>query len=244
MRRICLTILLVVWAGATARFASAQASFAIESAVAPRAEIPSEMLNALEPSGTRLLRVVNGVRIPVCELFWRKTVAAHRKRLKLGVTYAQLSPGILLGVLYLPGVERDFNGNQLEPGLYTMRYAQPFRPEREINDKDEMENRPRPNAYHDLVLLSRLESDKQTRQPLTATQLLKLSKQASSGEDPAMLRLVPVNPAYKGFPSIVSDDQGNCTVQFKLQAQAEGHSLEELDLAILLVTPPNFSADD
>ena len=223
--------------------ALAQLSFAIEAVGAP----PSPIRAMLEPNGTRLLTIVNGNRIPICEIFWSKIVATHKEPRKLrDVVYPELSPGAYLGILSLHEDFLDFDRNKLEPGFYTMRYARIVQQEKQQEDEDgdEEESRPRVTGYRDAVLLSRLDSDKHVNRLLDRATLLKLSKQASGVHDPAMLALVPINRAYKGFPSMVSDDQGNCTLQFRLGARDSESHTRKLDLAIILVNPPNYGIED
>jgi hypothetical protein len=52
------------------------------------------------------------------------------------------------------------------------------------------------------------------------------------------MNLMPVNPAYKDSPVIITDDQGNCSLQIKMKLRsAAAAKQQDFPLAILLVTP-------
>ncbi len=238
--------------------AAGQASFRIEPAGPPRTEVPHELRNRLEANGTRLLRTVNGIDIPLAELWWVRSLIAHSPgKTPVGREYGQLTPGKLLAVLYLPAVLEDVKNQKIPPGFYTLRYAQLDPEDADDNDKKDKEEEDQHKGekredddkhsggqYRDYVLLSRLESDKPTRTYLKLPEMLELSRQVSPGKKPAMLALPPLNPAYKVFPYAVSDDQGHCAVQFKLSVRFASGQRGEMRIAILLVNPPNVSEED
>ncbi|MGA2743195.1 MAG: hypothetical protein ABSE44_00750 [Candidatus Sulfotelmatobacter sp.] len=233
--------------------AAGQASFGIEPAGPPRTEVPQELRNRLEASGTRLFRTVNGIDIPVAELWWVKSLTVHSSgKTRARAEYAELTPGKLLAVLYLPAELEDVKNQKIPPGFYTLRYAQRNR-EKDAHDKEEEEedqearedeHKHSGGEYRDYVLLARLQPDKPTRTYLKLTEMLELSRQVSPGKKPVMLALPPLNPAYKAFPYAVLDDQGNCAIQFKLPVQFASGKRSEMRIAILLVNPPNVSEED
>jgi hypothetical protein len=237
--------------------AAGQASFRIESAGPPREEAPQELRNRLEASGTRLFRIVNGIDIPLAELWWVKSLAVHSSgKTPVGAEYGELTPGKLLAVLYLPAELEDVKNQKIPPGFYTLRYAQ-LNPEKDAHDGDhdkddeeedqkarEDEHKQSGGEYRDYVLLARLQSDRPTHTYLKLPEMLKLSRQVSLSKKPAMLALPALNPAYKAFPYAVSDDQGHCAIQFKLPVQFASGKKSEMRIAILLVNPPNVSEED
>jgi len=231
-------------------WAKAQASFATEPAGAPRSAIPQPLARGLEPNGTRLLHVVNGLRIPLVEIWWADPVPTHTTWHKRNdVAYGSLAPGTLLGVLYFPKPSEDFNHRPIQAGAYAMRYARmpgKRKSEKENgagknkNDADEEKTGAPASRYRDFVLLSEIFPDNRIENRPDSAQL---SRQSQNSE-PLELSLVPVNPLYKGFPAIASDDQGHCAVQFKVQTGVSGGHRRELGVAIVLVNPPNLSQDD
>jgi len=234
--------------------AAGQASFKIEAAGPPRTGLPGELKSRLQADGTRLLRTVNGIDIPLAELWWVRNLTVRSLGTPpVGGQYRELTPGKLLAVLYLPAALEDVHNQKIPPGFYTLRYA-PFDPEKDARGSEEKEKEDAPESegddkpsggmYGDYVLLARLESDKQTGTPLKLAKMLELSRQVSPGKKPAMLALPMLNPAYKAFPYAVSDDQGHCAVQFKLPAQWASGRRGEIRIAIVLVNPPNVSAED
>jgi hypothetical protein len=257
-------IILVAWSAiVSVQPASAQGTYGLEPVGAPRVDIPKALRDKLEANGTRLYRVERGLHVALYEVWWSKSVPMRDQPHKQpALVYGQLLPGTLLGVLYLPNPGADFHEHKLGPGFFTMRYANVSKlgKEKDDDDKDkkdkddkskkgrdaddEDENAPRVSPYLDFVLLSKVETDTKIGSTLGSARLVKLSQQVSGAEEPASISLVPVNRLYKGFPSVVSDDQGNCSVQFKLQGRTPDGRTAPLDLSIRLVTPPDFGRDD
>jgi len=251
--------------------AAGQSSFKIEAAGPPRTELPRELRSRLQADGTRLLRTVNGIDIPLAELWWVESLAVHSSsEAPTGGEYRELIPGKLLAVLYLPRALEDVQNQKVPPGFYTLRYAQ-FDPQKDAlesgeKEKDEKEKEGKEKEgkekedkresedkdddknsslkYGDYVFLARLDSDKRTGSSLKLSKMLELSRQVFPGKKPALLAVLPLNPAYKMFPYAVSDDQGHCAVQFKLSVQLVSGKKSEMRISILLVNPPNVSAED
>lgn len=124
--------------------------------------------------------------------------------------------------------------------------------ERENKDRDDKDRHNNdgdddaviPVNYRDYVVLARLDSDTQAGAQLSLAKMFALSRQVLSGKEPVLLALPPLNPAYRAFPYAVSDDVGNCAVQFKLPAAPASGKTRDLPISILLVNPPNVSKDD
>jgi hypothetical protein len=235
--------------------AAGQASFKIEAAGPPRTEVPRELRNRLEADGTRLFRTVNGIDIPLAELWWVRSLPLHPSAKTAAGYYRELTPGRMLAVLYLPTALEDVQNQKIPPGFYTLRYAH-FDPEKDARESEEKEKEKEDKRegeeddkhsvvkYDDYVLLARLESDKRIDSSLKPAKMLELSRQVSPGRKPAMLALSPLNLVYKAFPYAVSDDLGHCAVQFKLPVKFGFGQRSEMRIAIILVNPPNVSAED
>jgi hypothetical protein len=225
--------------------ALAENSFVIEPAVSPPPGIPAALLNMLQSSGTRLLKQVNGLRTPVCEVWWRKTIPVQRAGKSRKQAYGQIAEGTLIGILYVTNRRRDFGEHYFGPGLYTVRYAGAHPEKRGTDADDDKQNDALKHAYHDFVVLSDINSDQRFNARLRYSDLSKLSRRVSPAAAGAtVFALVPVDRAYKEFPTAVADDQGNCALQFRTGTVARGGRAGQMDLGILLVTPPNVSAED
>jgi hypothetical protein len=209
--------------------AIAQEPFIIQSAKLPAsAPLSSALKQSLQTDGTRLITYVNGLETTVCELWWSKVVSTQPKTVAAADAYGNLRVGALLGVLYFPDENEDSRDQKIRPGFYTMRYAQI--PQDSVH-KDV-------SPYRDFVVLSPAAYDEHIDQVLSLDSLIKQGRQASRTLHPAVITLVPLNPAYKNFPSVVADDTGQCVLQAKLRGKSGTGSAErDIGVAILLVTP-------
>lgn len=200
----------------------AQEPYSMETAALP-SDLPKALADTLVKDGVRLMAIENGLSVAVCEVWFSRTVRGQaRPRGKS--EYADLSTGGLIGVLYFPSEGEDSENQELKGGYYTMRYARlPY---------DEQTGAPR-----ETLVLVPLWADKQPATSLTRAALLKLSRLASRTTRPAAINLVPVNAAYKDSPAIITDDQGTCVLQFRIQLQRGSAKPADFPLAILLVSP-------
>jgi hypothetical protein len=190
-------------------------------------ELPKNISDALDPHGVRLVSTAKNSRTALCDVWWTKQVSVQKPAGSVpDVLYGGLKPGIFLGVISLLSYREDFQHHTLRPGLYTMRYAQ--------LQQDGDDNAISP--YRDFVVLSPGFSDKDPQTIVPLDELNKHGMLASHRDEPAVLSLVPVNPAYKSFPWPVADDRGFCTLQIRLQQQLDGKT-SDLPLAIIIVRP-------
>lgn len=190
-------------------------------------ELPKNLSDALDPQGVRLSSTANNTRAAICDIWWAKQIAAQKAATDApDVLYGGLKPGTFLGVISLLGYREDFQHHMLKPGLYTMRYAQLQQ------DGDDHAVSP----YRDFVVLSPGWADKDPGVTVSLDELNKRGILASHRDEPAVLSLVPVNPAYKTFPWPVADDRGFCTLQVRLRQVLDGKT-SEMPLAIIVVRP-------
>ena len=90
-------------------------------------------------------------------------------------------------------------------------------------------------------MLSPAASDEHVDQAWPLDSLIKQGRLASRTLQPAVITLVPLNPAYKNFPSVVTDDTGQCILQAKAKVRGKsgrGAAEREIVLAILRSFPP------
>lgn len=227
-RLACVFILL-----ASGTMAWAQSDYVIQSSPSLAAvNLPTGLADRLEPQGSRLVYApsTNGAKNPICDVWWVKSVPLAGKLAGSSpdVLYRGLQTGTLMGLLqFLSPNAEDSHDQKLKRGFYTMRYAQ----------MPQDSSHAGVSQYRDFVLLSPLSADTQLDQVLGLNDLVKLSSKASGTAHPAVMNLVPANPAYKQLPAVVADDLGNCSLQVKLrETSATGE--QEVAMAILLVTPP------
>jgi hypothetical protein len=192
----------------------------------------------LDPQGSSVVTMVNGVKTTAMTVWWRKSVPTLAKPIAgPDILYGSFQVGALVGVLNFPpestaDFREDSRDQKLQPGFYTMRYAQM------PSDNSPEDASP----YRDFVLLSPVSLDTDYSKILSLDDLIKLSDRASNTKHPAVISLVPVNEAYKTRPGIVSDDTGRCTLQVKLHGKTpDGKMKSDLQLAIVLITPTRES---
>lgn len=189
-------------------------------------ELPQYLSASLDPQGIRLVSTTFNKRTAICDLWWRKQLPAQKSAAAPDILYDNLPPGTFLGVISLLSYREDFQHHTLPPGLYTMRYV------RLQQDGDDNAISP----YRDFVILSPGWLDKDPQAVVPLEELTKRGTIASHKDEPAVLSLVSVNPAYKNFPSAIADDRGFCTLQVRLQQQREGKTMP-FPLAIIIVRP-------
>jgi hypothetical protein len=211
--------------------AFAQSPYAMDPAP-PASELPKALVDSLNPKGVRISEVKNGVATPVCEVWWTKSVQSHAVKGKDASHYSGLNTGALVGVLRFFDEGEDSRDQKMQAGFYTLRYANVEA------DPEHSDN----GAPQDAVLATPLWADKHLDRVMTRQELLNLSKLSAKTKKPVVINLMPINPAYKDSPSLITDDQGNCAVQVVMQAAGAGKAAD-LPISILLVTPVRENGD-
>jgi len=223
VRRALLLFCLLLWAGA----AWGADPYVVEPAPALAfSELPKNLSDALDANGTRLSSNTNSTRTAICDVWWAKQVPGQKAVTAPDIAYGTLKSGSFLGVISLLTYREDFQHHVLQPGLYTLRYIQ--------LQQDGDDNAISP--YKDFVVLSPGWADKDPLAIVPMEELNKRGRLASHRDEPAVMSLVPVNPAYKKFPSPVADDRGFCTLQIRIQQQLDGRT-SDLPVAVIIVRP-------
>ena len=156
-------------------FAAAQAKLETVPALTD-ASVPNAVRAAAEPSGAKLVRPDGST---LCEIWLRKQLPAA-KAANTGVVYPDLSESVLVGVISFPNGAKDFRGQAIKPGFYTMRYE--LLPE----DGNHMGVAP----TRDFVLLLPAGTDSDPDAHYDFAQMVKLSSQASGTNHPAAFVLL------------------------------------------------------
>jgi hypothetical protein len=211
----------------------AQEPYAIEpTACKASAYLPQSVVDALNPDGVRLFTYSNGLKMPIMEIFWSKTVKAQSSTTSPGaLLYGNLTPGTMVGVVHFlaeanEDYREDFRDQKLKPGYYTMRYGvQPEDPEQ------------KQSTARDFLLLSPVSVDRDPAKTPGVEDLTHSSRMASHAKFPAVLSLVPVTPGQKE-PGVRTDDTGTCVLQFRVKLESDKDpSAKEQAMALIVVTP-------
>jgi hypothetical protein len=199
--------------------------FSVEAAELHSGDVPQAISAGVESHGTRIFTYVNGLRMPICEIFWARTATTHSNKNVSGrATYSNLEQGSLLGVIRFLAeasdeYREDFHDQKLKAGYYTMRYAV-------MAGED----------ARDFLVLSPASADADPGL-VSTDQLIRQGKLASRTDRPAVLSLVTTEVGSKNLPSVRMDENGTCILQDKLHAASNAASAGELMLAVVLVNP-------
>jgi hypothetical protein len=189
----------------------AQSSYKVASANLPApSDVPQPILAMLSPSGESL-QTSSGTA--VCEVWFRKGIPVTKSSAaSADVLYGGLSTGELLGVIHFPQKTTDYRGQAIKAGFYTLRYAQ----------IPQDGNHMGVSTYRDFLLMSPVAADTQPDQDLAFDALVKLSRQTAGTGHPAILMLDPASQGANAvFPAAIADDQGNWTLQVKLDTTGQ-----------------------
>ncbi|MHB8654201.1 MAG: hypothetical protein ACYDA9_10015 [Terriglobia bacterium] len=189
-------------------------------------ELPAALTAVLQPQGSQVLDAAGAT---VCEVWLGNAVNLQAtSNSSPDVMYGNLAVGTLLGALHFPKAGSDFRGQAIKPGYYTLRYA--------LNPQDG--NHMGVNPTRDFALLSPAAQDTQVDKVLSFADLVKLSKQASGTNHPAILEMDPAGSGAAA--SIVQDSQGYTVLQAQTQGKTAAGQAQPLNLAIVVVgqAPP------
>jgi hypothetical protein len=134
----------------------------------------------------------------VLNLWFRKEIPARAtdEQVKNGLTYREIPPGTLVGVVQFPAAFVDFRKQRIPAGVYTLRFVvQP-------DTGDHTGTAP----YPDFCLMSAADKDT-TADPLEVKALVELSSEVNGGNHPAVLLLFP-NPGKDAGPKLVGKGDG------------------------------------
>lgn len=98
----------------------AAGGYKYEAAGAPPAELAPAVLAELQEKGHRVLSPDGKVW---CELWFRKQAPKSAPSTEADVTWKTIAPGALVGAIKWPAQGMDRRGQQIKPGVYTLRYG-------------------------------------------------------------------------------------------------------------------------
>lgn len=167
----------------------------VETAGQPPQELAAALRSELAPEG---------VRTGSLEVWLRSSPPLGEAREGLGIAFGRLTPGALAGVVRLTSDWRDYKGQRIVAGLYTLRYA--------IEPADG--NHMGVSAYRDFFLLVPAADDPGPAAVPGPDGLNALSTKASRTHHPATLALFPVDRVEKPAGAVNEAGQPTLVIPF------------------------------
>lgn len=187
--------------------ARAQGQYKATASNTPAA-VPAAIQAALETSGVQF---ESSQGTPVCEIWWRKGIPVQKAASSPDILYSGLSMGELVGAVNFPAAAKDYRGQTIKPGYYTLRYA--------LIPQDG--NHMGVSSYRDFLLLVRVADDTNPSQNMTFEDVVKASRLATGTGHPGILMLDPPSQsANAAFPGAFQDDNGDWAVEVKLSTNS------------------------
>lgn len=175
-------------------------------------DVPNQIAAAVQDHG---LRVVDKDGTPLVSIWAAKSVSTSKKDVE-GANYPQLDPSSFIGVVTFEADGKDFRGQTIPRGTYTLRYA--LLP----NDGNHMGVAPN----RDFLLLLSLITDSDPSATFTDKQLYRASAKVAGGAHPTVLSLI----ADEGKPgTVTTNSDGFVVLHFSVPT-----SSGELPLALVV----------
>ena len=160
------------------------------------------MRKALHSTGYRVTLADNTIDM------WLRAEMPTGKNADPGGLYDKLTESTLMGVISFAKDSKDYKGQRIAAGVYTMRY------EIQPNNGDHLGTAP----TRDFVLLMPAAADTDPAATLNSDQMIALSKRASGTNHPLPLNLLA--PQGKTFPALSVDEDGRNVFSIKLKTAA------------------------
>ena len=217
MRRLVVFSLASVLALSVAAFA--QGTYKIEATKGlPGSGVSPAIQSALQPQGESLL---DGSGKVLCEVWLNKDLsAASSPDTAANVLYGKIAQGSVVGVIHFPAAAKDYRGQGIKAGYYTLRY--------ELVPEDG--NHMGVSQYRDFLLLVPAAKDTDGAKAVSFTDAVKLSRDSTDTGHPGVMLLDSVSDSNKTFPAVFQDYSQNWALQ--MEAQLGG---QKFPLAIVLV---------
>ena len=219
MRRLVVFSLASVLALSVAAFA--QGTYKIEATKGlPGGDVSQAIQGVLQPQGESLLDSSGKV---LSEVWLRKDlVAAANPNTSPSVLFGKIAEGSLVGVIHFPAATKDYRGQGIKAGYYTLRY--------ELIPQDG--NHMGVSQYRDFLLLVPVAKDTDIAKPVTFTDAVKLSRDSTDTGHPGVMLMDSVSDSVKTFPALFQDYSQNWALQMEAPLGTSG---QKLQLAIVLV---------
>lgn len=216
MRRVVVFSLASFLVLSVAAFAQ---DYKIEAAKGPAGgDVSQAVQNALQPQGQQLL---DSSGKTLCEIWLNKDLTpAQSPDTSSDVLYGKIAQGSLVGVINFPDATKDYRGQAIKAGYYTLRY--------ELIPQDG--NHMGVSQYRDFLLLMPAAKDTDPTKAISFNDAVKLSRGSTDTGHPGVMLMDSVSDTNKTFPAVFQDYSQNWALQ--VQAPLGG---QELPLAIVLV---------
>jgi hypothetical protein len=162
--------------------------YKLEPIASAPAGLPAAYSSVIAANGFR----ISGPSGPSCEIWFRKAITTGAQPSDSSIVFG-IAQGTLLGVIRFPGKGTDRRGQQISPGLYTLRYS----------------NYPVDGAHQgvapqrDFALMSPIGNDADPNATPAFDALVQMSTKASNSPHPAVLSLEI--PAGTTFPALTKE---------------------------------------
>lgn len=161
--------------------------------------------DSLEAKGHR---VTVGGQV-LCEIWLKKSVQPKAKDDVSGAIYTELGESSLVGVISFPKATKDYRGQGIKPGAYTLRYA--------LHPADG--NHLGISTYRDFLVMSPVASDTNPEARFKFEELVKLSAKTLGGNHPSPVSLVSAQGGAT-LPAVYKDSNGHLVFEAKLKMQS------------------------
>lgn len=217
MRRLVVLSLASCLAVSVAAFA--QGTYKLETAKGlPGGDVPQSVKSLLQPQGEKLL---NSAGKTLSEVWLRKDLTSAKNPDTAGnVLYGKIAQGSLVGVIQFPENTKDYRGQHVKAGYYTLRYEL-------IPDNG---NHMGVSQYRDFLLLIPAAKDPGGTAAISFNDCVKLSRDATDTGHPGVMMMDPVSDSVKKFPAVFQD----YSQDWALQEDAKVGSASQ-PLALVLV---------
>jgi len=181
------------------------AQYKLETVATPPPDLPAAYASAISPQGYRVV----GPKGVWCEVWFRTAIPTGAKPADPAIALP-IAQGTLIGILRFPGNGADRRGQQIKPGVYTLRYSdfpvdgahQGVAPQR------------------DFALLTPIGADADPNATPAFDALVGMSKKAAGSNHPAVLSLEPAGGTT--FPSLNQEGDTDWSLSVKVGGLAMG----------------------
>jgi len=184
--------------------AFAQGAYKIQATKGlPGGDVSQAIQNSLQPQGESL---VDSSGKTLCEVWLRKDLTpAANPDTAANVLYGKIAEGSLVGVMHFPEASKDYRGQAIKAGYYTLRY--------ELVPQDG--NHMGVSQYRDFLLLVPAAKDTDGTKPVTFADAVKLSRDSTDTGHPGVMLMDSVSDSNKTFPALFQDYSQNWALQME-----------------------------
>ena len=171
-----------------------------EPAGAPPSDLAPAFASLMSPTGFK----ISGAKGVFCEVWFRSALPSGNKAGGDSIAFPTIPYGALIGVIRFPGQGADRRGQQIKPGVYTMRYGN-----YPVNG-DHLGVAPQ----RDFLVLTPAAEDKDPNATPAHEALMEMSKKASGTPHPAVFSMEPP-PSGAAAGSLVKEGEHDWTLTVK-----------------------------